>query len=144
MGMSDDNLARLKDAYAQWDKSKGTNEQVWLDLMADNIRILSLAAGAPGAEFTREVRSKDDLRRYFQGLRDDWEMIHYTPDHFLVDGDRVSVLSTMRWRHRKTGGELNSPKADFIRFKDGKIVEFYEFYDTAAMKTAMQSGGLKR
>ena len=80
----------------------------------------------------------DDLRRYFQGLRDDWQMIHYTPDHFIVDGERVSVLSTMNWRHRKTGREMKSPKADFIRFQDGKIVEFYEFYDTAALQAAMQ------
>ena len=97
MGTSD-NVARLKDAYARWNESKGTDEKAWLDLMADNIRILSLAAGAPGVEFTKEVRSKADLQRYFQGLRDDWQMVHYTPDHFIVDGDRVSVLSTMSWR----------------------------------------------
>ena len=137
MGTSDD-VARLKDTYARWDKSKGTDEKAWLDLMADNIRILSLAAGAPGVEFTREVRSKDDLKRYFEGLRDGWQMIHYTPDHFIVDGDRIAVMSTTIWRNRKTGRELNTPKGDFIRFQDGKIVEFYEFYDTAAMQAAMQ------
>ena len=32
---------------------------------------------------------------------------------------------------------MKSPKADFIRFQDGKIVEFYEFYDTAALQAAM-------
>jgi len=137
MGTSDD-VARLKDVYARWNESKGADEKGWLDLMADNIHILSLAAGAPGVEFTKEVRSKDDLRRYFQGLREGWQMIHYTPDHFMVDGDRVAVLSTMNWRYRKTGREMKTPKADFIRFEDGKIVEFYEFYDTAAMQAAMQ------
>ena len=138
MGTSADNVARLKAVYAEWHESKGTNEKVWLDLMADNIRILSLAAGAPGAEFTKEVRSKEDLGRYFRGLRDDWQMIHYTTDHFIVDGDRVAVLGTTAWRYRKNGREIDTPKADFIRFQDGKIVEFYEFYDTAALMAAIQ------
>jgi ketosteroid isomerase-like protein len=28
------------------------------------------------------------------------------------------------------------PKADFWRFRDGKVVEFHEFYDTAALYDA--------
>ena len=139
MGTSADNIANLKQTYARWHESKGTDEKAWLDLMADNIRILSLASGAPGMEFTKEVRSKDDLRRYFKGLRDDWQMIHYTPEEFIVDGERVAVMGMTGWRHRKTGREFDTPKADFIRFKDGKIVEFYEFYDTAAVMAAAQS-----
>ena len=140
MGATDD-LARLKDAYTRWHKSRGADENAWLDLMADHVRVLSLAAGAPGAEFTREVRSKDDMRRYFAGLRDGWQMIHYTTDHFIVDGDRVAVMGTTHWRNRKTARELNTPKADFIRFEHGKIVEFYEFYDTAALMAALPGAG---
>jgi ketosteroid isomerase-like protein len=32
-----------------------------------------------------------------------------------------------------------SPKADIFRFRDGKIVEFLEFFDTAAAAAATQS-----
>jgi hypothetical protein len=39
-----DNVAKLANAYRQWHETKGRSEQVWLDLMADDIKIRSLAA----------------------------------------------------------------------------------------------------
>ena len=95
-----ENVAKLKDAYRQWHETKGGSVKLWLDLMADHVRVRSLAAGAPEARFTSQVNSKDDFRRYFEGLLDD------------------------------------TPKADFWKFHDGKIVEFYELYYTAAMFAA--------
>jgi ketosteroid isomerase-like protein len=133
-----DNVAKLKDAYRQWHDSKGKSVQAWLDLVADNVRVRSLADGRPGVDFTREVRSKDEFRRYFTGLLGDWEMIHYTPDDFLVDGDRVVMRGSTAWKHRKTGRVVETRKADFVTFRDGKLVEFDEFYDTAAMMEALQ------
>jgi uncharacterized protein len=138
MGTTADNVAKLRDAYTRWHETKGTSDQMWLDLLADNVRVLSLAAGRPGVEFTSEVRSKKDLERYFEGLRADWEMIHYTTSKFVADGDTVSALCRTGWRNRKTGKVMDTPKADFAVFKDGKIVEWYEFYDTAAFLAATQ------
>ena len=140
MAAAADNLALLKAAYTKWNESKGTNEQVWFDAMADTVHLKSLAAGKPGAEFTRDVRGKDDLRRYFQGLREGWKMKHYSPKHFVVEGDRIAVMGTTCWTARATGRDIDTPKADFVRFENGKIVEFYEFYDTAALGEAAQSG----
>ncbi|MGL4462541.1 MAG: nuclear transport factor 2 family protein [Planctomycetia bacterium] len=37
----------------------------------------------------------------------------------------------MAYRHRETGKIAESPKADVVRFRDGQIVEFFEFFDTA-------------
>ena len=132
------NVVTLKHAYRRWHETKGGSVQIWLDLVADDVRIRSLAGGAPGAEFTREVRSKEGFRQYFTGLLADWEMIHYTTDEFIADGDRVAVRGSTAWRHRKTGRVIETPKADFFTFRDGKIVDFHEFYDTAAMMAALK------
>jgi hypothetical protein len=140
MASSAENLAKLKQAYARWHATKG-DEKVWLELMADNVQVLSLAAGRPGVEFTRPVRSKDDLRRYLAGLRQDWEMIYYRPDDFVVEGDRIAVMSMTSWKNRKTGRTFETAKADFAVFKDGQIVEWYEFYDTAAVEAAVKQEG---
>lgn len=43
----------------------------------------------------------------------------------------VVVRSRFAFRNKQTGKSFESPKADFVRFRDGKIVEFFEFYDTA-------------
>jgi uncharacterized protein len=138
MASSADNVAKLKDAYRQWHESKGKSVQAWLDLVADNIRLRSLADGRPGVDFTREVRSKDEFMRYFTGLLGDWEMIHYTTDDFVVDGDRVVMRGSTAWKNRKTGRVVETRKADFVTFRDGKVVEFDEFYDTAQMMAALQ------
>ena len=133
MGSPSENVAKLKAGYFQWHESKGKSVQAWMDLMADNVRCYSLAAGAPGAEFTAAINSKKDFERYFKGLLADWEMIHYTTGDFIAEGERVAMLGSTGWRNRKTGRVVDTPKADFWTFRDGKIVEFHELYDTAAL-----------
>jgi ketosteroid isomerase-like protein len=133
------NVARLKHAYEQWHATRGGSKAVWLELAADNVQVGSLAEGAPGLEFTGRVSSREEFGRYFEGLLNDWEMIHYTADHFIADGARVVMRGSTAWRHKRTGREIDTPKADFVTFRDGKIVEFYEFYDTAALRDAVRT-----
>ena len=40
------------------------------------------------------------------------------------------------WRVKATGNEFETPKCDVVRFKDGKIVTFYEYYNTAMVLAA--------
>jgi uncharacterized protein len=51
----------------------------------------------------------------------------------------TGVRGSTAWRNRKTGRDLDTPKADFWVFRDGKVVDFQEFYDTAALMTALRS-----
>jgi ketosteroid isomerase-like protein len=138
MATQSPNATSLREAYRQRHESKGKSVQTWLDLMADDVRLRSLADGRPGVDFTSEVRSREGVARYFTGLLGDWEMIHYTTDDFVVDGDRVVMRGSTAWRHRKTGRAVDTRKVDFVTFRGGKIVEFDEFYDTAAMVAALQ------
>ena len=63
MASSSDNVAKLKAAYREWHESKGGSVKAWLDLMVDDVRCFSLAAGAPEAA-PGPVRTPD--RRRFQ------------------------------------------------------------------------------
>ncbi len=136
MASTSDNVANLGQAYRQWHESKGASVQAWLDLMVDDVKCFSLAGGAPDAEFTARIDSKKDFERYFEGLRADWEMINYKTGDFIAEGERVAMRGSTAWRNRKTGKVVDTPKADFWTFRDGKIVEFHEFYDTAALFAA--------
>jgi hypothetical protein len=100
-------------------------------MISDEVQWHSLAAGAQGVEFTRCCSSKDQVKNYFLELAKSWEMVSYTADEFIAQGDRVVMLGSCEWRHRDTGKLLRSPKADVHRLRDGKVVEFMEFYDTA-------------
>jgi len=132
-----ENVEMLKRTYRDWHESKGQSVKGWLDLVADHIRVRSLAGGAPGVEFTKEARSKAEFAAYFRGLLADWEMIHYTVEQFIAEGDHVVMRGSTAWRNRKTRRVIDTPKADFWTFRDGKAVEFHEFYDTAGVLAAL-------
>jgi len=136
MSNEERNVGILRDAYARWHDSKGGSVDHWMELVADNIRFGSLAQGAPDLRFATSYDSRSALRGYFDGLLSDWEMIHYTVDEFVAQGDAVFMRGSTAWRNKRTGKEVETPKIDFWRFQDGKAVEFYEYYDTARVFAA--------
>ena len=138
MGDEARNVGLLKEAYKLWHDSKGDSVGHWINLVADDVRFGSIARGAPPLGFTKPISNKQALRDYFDGLLGDFAMIHYTIENYVAEGDIVFVRCTTSWRSKKTGKTFETPKADFWRFRDGKVVEFYEFYDTAQVMAAAQ------
>lgn len=131
MSAETDNVATLEQAYQLWHDTKAGSVDHWLNLMTDDVQFHSLAAGAIEMQFTRSSSSKDEVKHYFAGLTSEWEMIYYRVDEYIAQGDRVVALGQVSFKHKKTGKTLETPKADFHKFRDGKICEFFEFYDTA-------------
>ncbi|MCB1864188.1 MAG: nuclear transport factor 2 family protein [Chromatiales bacterium] len=126
-----ENVAILKAGYDHWNVNREQAFDSWLGLIAEDIRFRSLANGLDGMAFTTECNCKEDMLRYFQGLAADWEMLHYTIDEYVAQGDRVVAIGSCGWRHRATGKELETPKVDLVTMRDGKITDFFELYDTA-------------
>jgi ketosteroid isomerase-like protein len=136
MGNEPKNVDILKEAYARWHDSKGGSVDHWMGLVADDIQFGSLPEGAPPVAFATRYTNRDALRGYFEGLLSDWEMIHYTVDEFVAQGECVFMRGSTAWRNKRTGKAVDTPKADFWRFRDGKAVEFYEYFDTARVFAA--------
>jgi len=137
MSSESENVGLLKDAYQRWHDTKAGSVDHWLNLMTDDVKFRSLAAGAIKIQFTRDASHKDELKHYFAGLTSEWKMVYYRVDEYIGQGDRVVTLCEVSFKHKITGKTLNTPKADFHNFRDGKICEFFEFYDTAsALATA--------
>ena len=129
---ADENIAALKAAYQKWHDSGGGSADYWLGLITEDVQFRSLTEGAKAMEFTRRSICKDEVKRYFAGLAEDWKMNFYRVDEYIAQGDRVVALGACSFQHRKSGKTLETPKADFFRFRDGKICDFFEFFDTAA------------
>jgi ketosteroid isomerase-like protein len=125
------NVAMLQEAYRRWHESRGDSVDHWMSFCAENIKFGSLAQGASAMAFACDYHCRDVLRGYFEGLRADWEMIHYTVDQFVAQGDSVFMRGSTAWRNRRTGKTIDTPKVDFWRFENGKAVEFFEYFDTA-------------
>ena len=65
-------------------------------------------------------------------------MNYHHMNDFIADGDRVAVIGHCSWTNKRTGKVAESAKVDIWRFRDGKAVEFHEFFDTAAVAAAAQ------
>lgn len=133
MATAQNNKAILSKAYQLWHESKGGSVQHWLDISSEDISFGSLAQGAEPVRFTAQRNNKDEMRGYLQELTNEWEMIHYTVDHYIAEGDFVIAVGSTAWTNKTTGKIADTRKADVTRFRDGKMVEFFEYYDTAAL-----------
>lgn len=139
MTVEEINTEILKHAFMRWNDTKGKSTDHWLGILADEVDFRSLADGHSSLEFTSRRRSRDEVAEYMNGLNDQLEMIHYTVKFYVAEGDRVVAVGSTAWRNRSTGKTFDTPKADVVRFKDGKIVAFYEFYDTAMVLATSES-----
>ena len=51
----------------------------------------------------------------------------YTPEIIIVDGDCAAVMSDVSFTQRATNRTLRFRVANFLRFQDGKLIEFRKF-----------------
>jgi ketosteroid isomerase-like protein len=54
----------------------------------------------------------------------------YIPEIMIVDGDRAAVMSDAAFRQRATQRVLRFRIANFLRFQDGRLIEFREFVNS--------------
>ncbi len=134
------NKALLETTYRRWHETKGGCLDELIGIFADEIKFGSLAEGAPPATFTAFAVGPHEMRHYFSQLLGGWSMVHYTVDYMIADGDRVAVVGSTAWTSKQTGKSVDTPKVDIWRFKDGRAVEFYEYYDTAKLFAAATPG----
>ena len=63
----------------------------------------------------------------------------FSPDEFYATGDKVFVLGHYAMTIRKTGRKIASEFAHIFTFRNGKLVQFREFLDTAQLAEAYRS-----
>jgi uncharacterized protein len=126
---TDRNVEIIRDLYERY--TMGDGAECVLDSLADDVVWHSV--GPPDRlPFARSRHGRDGVRAYFRALNHDWEMISYKVNELIGQRDRVVALADVCFCHRKTGKLVATLKADVFRLRDGRIVEFCEFFDTAA------------
>lgn len=142
MSQEKSNIALLNAAYKHWNDTKGGNIGEWLAMMDDNIKFGTLAEGAGPMIFDHCRNAKAGVEAYLQALLEHLEMIHYTVDEYIVQGERIVTVGSVAWRNRATDKLVESPIVNVIRMKDGRISEYFEYYDTAkALAAFVPDGG---
>lgn len=129
MSSTDRNVELIRDLYERY--SMGDGAECVLDGLADDV--LWRSVGPPSRlPFARSYHGRDGVRAYFRALNQDWEMISYKVNELIGQHDRVVALADVCFCHRRTGKLVATLKADVFRLRDGKIIEFCEFFDSAA------------
>jgi uncharacterized protein len=130
------NVEILREAYGKWHETKGGSLDHFLGMADPEISFGSIPRGAAPMTFAKQYDNREAMKAYFDGLLTDWTMVHYTIDEYIAQGDSVVARGSTAWVNRKTGKKAETPKVDFWRFRDGKAVEFYEYFDTACVAVA--------
>lgn len=75
-------------------------------------------------------RGKAQAMEVLAAIGELFELKRYEHEQLIVEGERAAVLSQTSFVQRATGRTLSMRLINFIRVRNGKIVEFREFSDT--------------
>jgi ketosteroid isomerase-like protein len=88
-------------------------------------------------------RGREQVGQFFGTLDQVFEIQRFEPQTFLADGDRVVVLGSETSRVKATGAVISSDWTHAFRVRDGKVVEFQEYMDTAAAVAELRAAQAK-
>ena len=66
-------------------------------------------------------------------LTDAFEMIHWTLKDTVAQNDRSVGIGVTAWTHKASSQSIETPVAVICGFRDGRVCEYEELYDTAAL-----------
>jgi ketosteroid isomerase-like protein len=75
-------------------------------------------------------RGKAQVLDALGAISKDYALERYVPEIVVVEGERAAVMSDAAFVQRATNRTLSLRLADFLRFRDGRLIEFREFTDT--------------
>ena len=106
-----------------------------VSLMADDVTWVS--SGPSDLPTAGKRRGHDQVREFFRIVNEMFQFDMFDPHTFVAQGDRVVVLGKDAIKLKASGEALEEDWAHAFTLKDGKIVAFQEYIDTAALVAAL-------
>ena len=82
-------------------------------------------------------KGKHEIANFFAQVEEHLEFNEFAPREMIEQGETVVVLGTLAGRAKKTGKAVKNEWAHVFKFRQGKVVLFQEYIDTAADVLAM-------
>jgi len=79
---------------------------------------------------------KAGVSDFFKVVDQTWDFKQFAPREFLPSGDSVVALGSYEMVHKGTGKPFQAEWVHVFTFKEGKLMSFREFTDTASMAEA--------
>lgn len=117
----------IRQAYAA---RKRNDLEGCLQVFADKpvFRMAGTQVTSPVAQVSK---GQTELRETLKTLIQAFEWIDHTIITIVIDGSRAAVHGRIKLEAAATGDVVETDVADFFEIRDGRIVSFTEFCDTA-------------
>lgn len=89
--------------------------------------------------FAGVFRGKQGIAVYFSQLGAHVQALRFEAREFIAEGDKVVVLGDATWQVKSTGRSFDTPWAHAFIMRDGKVIRFEAFADTAAGERAFRT-----
>jgi uncharacterized protein len=97
-------------------------------------------AGPPAVPHAGRRRGRQEVEQFFPVLAATEEFEQFEPREYIAQGDQVVVLGYLRSRVKATGRTYENEWAMVWTLRDGKVLRFRTYEDTAAEVAAYQAG----
>ncbi len=84
-------------------------------------------------------RGLGGVQAYFAALLAEVELTDWVLERVLAEGEWMVAMVSLRIRFRRTGAEYRLRKVDTVRVRGGRVLEYQEFYDSAAVLSAWKA-----
>jgi len=92
------------------------------------------APGAPGGTY----KGKAGATQFFQQVVSTWDFQAFEPKNYIASGDQVAVTGSYTATAKATGRTVTADWCMVWTIKNGKVVHFQEYTDSAALGAALQ------
>jgi hypothetical protein len=130
-----DNVQVVKDAYAAF--ARGDIPAV-VNACAPEVEWI--IPGGSGIPVAGTFRSRKGVADFFRALGENQTARQFEPREFIAQGDKVVVLGHYRWTVKPTGKPYESDWVHVFAIRNGSVVRFQEYSDTAAEAEAYRGG----
>jgi ketosteroid isomerase-like protein len=88
--------------------------------------------------FSGRYNGQYEVGEFFTSMAGTMDTVHFTPRDFIAEGDKVVVTGDARWHVKTTGAQFASEWVHVFTVRDGKVVRFEQYTDTAAAAAAFR------
>jgi uncharacterized protein len=130
------NTATVQELYAAFGRG---DVPAILEKLADDV--VWESEGPAILRFTGIRRGKAEAKGFFDALGTEHANPELTITEYVDSGDRVMTIGRYAATMKATGKKFDTPIAQYWKFRDGKIVRYIGFADTAAAVEALRPSG---
>ena len=127
------NVEAVRQVYAAFGRG---DIQAVLAAFADDVEHSEPPSGHP--PFHGTYRGREEVGGLFQRISEAVDVEQFEPQEFFADGDTVVALGRYRFRAKATGRAYETDWTMVWRFRNGKVIAWKTYKDSAAEAAALQ------